>query len=157
MELAMASNSYLALGLRLGLETDLVPEEVVLAVLDGRDFARAQSFVGGFDRWSSFEDFVCERDGLHIGLSTGGQQVHLAPVSIYAFEQWTLHSGMPASLRSLDDFAARIRAFRLNPELPIKSLPTFEWKDEVQEMGPEGGLFTIPIAPPLYRDWLQSL
>jgi hypothetical protein len=153
----MASNSHLALGSRFGFGTNLVPPEVVLAVLEGRDFARAQSFVAGFDRWRSFQDFVCERDGILIGLSTAGQQVHSAPVSIYAFEQWTLHSAMPASLQSLDDFAARIRAFRLNPNLPVKSLTTVEWRREVRETGANGGRFTIPIAPPLYRDWLRSL
>src|SRR5271154_1040028 len=104
----MASRSNTALEACLGAGAPVVSQEFVLAVLDHRDFAPAQAFIEGFDRWDTFDDFICERDGLHVGLSSGGQQVHLAAVSIRAFEQWTAHSGITPSVQALDEFAARV-------------------------------------------------
>ena len=153
----MASRSKTALEAPLGAGAPVVSEEVVLADLDERDFARARTFIEGFDRWVSFDDFVCERDGLHIGLSSGGQKVHLAAVSVRAFEQWTAHSGIMPSVQALDEFAARVRAFRLDPDLPVESLPTANWSRGGREHGPRDGCFTIPIAPLLYSSWVKSL
>ena len=70
----MASRSNTALEACFGAGAPVASQEVVLAVLDHRDFARARTFIEGFDRWDTFDDFICERDGLHIGLSSGGQR-----------------------------------------------------------------------------------
>ena len=154
----MASGSKTVLEACLGAGAPIAFQEVVvLAVLEHRDFDRARTFIEGFDRWDSLDDFICERDGLHIGLSSGGLQVHLAAVSIRAFEQWTAHSGITPSVQALDEFAARVRAFRLNPELPVESSPTADWSGGGREHVPRGGRFTIPIAPLLYSSWRDSL
>jgi hypothetical protein len=130
----MASGSNTAQQANLGASAPVVSNEVVLAVLDDRDFARARIFIDGFDRWDSFDDFVCERDGLHIGLSTAGQEVRLALVSVRDFEQWTLHSGMTPSLQALDEFAACTLESHPDADPPVESLPP--WENEGQELGP---------------------
>jgi hypothetical protein len=153
----MKSSSNSDIGSCLGSGTSFVRHEVVLAVLDECDFTRAQGSIEGFDRWSSFDEFVCERDGLHIGLSSAGLEVHLVTISMHDFEQWTLHSRITPSLQALDEFAAYIRLFRRSPGQTVKSCPTEEWKDEAQEFDRRGRSFRIPIAPVLYSDWRTSL
>jgi hypothetical protein len=153
----MNSRSNADVGSCLGGGTSFVRHEVVIAILDERDFSRAQGSIEGFDRWSSFGEFVSERDGLHIGLSSAGLEVHLATISMHDFEQWTLHSGITPSLQALDEFAAYVRLFRLNPGLPVESCPTDDWKGEARKIDSRGMTFRIPIAPVLYYDWLTSL
>jgi hypothetical protein len=131
--------------------------ELVLALLDRHDFARAQSIIEGFDRWLSFDDYVCERDGLYIGMSCAGHDAQLASISIRSFERWILHSGVAASIQELDEFAARVHAFRLHPNLPIEGIPAVDWKSSGREIRPREGRFTIPIAETLYEEWLGTL
>jgi hypothetical protein len=153
----MKSISDADVGSCLGGGRSFARHEVVLAVLDERDFSRAHGCIEGFDRWSSFDEFVCERDGLHIGLSTAGLEVNLVDISMHDFRQWTVHSGITPSLQALDEFAAHVSLFRLNPGLPVESCPTDDWNDEGREIDSRGRSFRIPIAPVLYSDWLKSL
>src|SRR5277367_328181 len=134
-----------------------VARERVLAVLNEDDFARARSIIDGFERWPSFDDYVCERDGLYIGMSCAGHDAQLASISIRSFERWILHSGVAASIQELDEFAARVHAFRLHPNLPIEGIPAVDWKSSGREIRPREGRFTIPIAETLYEEWLRTL
>jgi hypothetical protein len=101
--------------------------------------------------------FPALTDGLHIGLSTAGLEVNLVDISMHDFRQWTVHSGITPSLQALDEFAAHVSLFRLNPGLPVESCPTDDWNDEGREIDSRGRSFRIPIAPVLYSDWLKSL
>jgi hypothetical protein len=130
-------------------------EGFVLAVLDERDFARAQAIIGGFDRWLSFDDFVSERDGRYIGLSCAGYEPQFASISLHSFELWTLHSGISASIPALDEFAARIHEFRLYPDLPVEGVAALDWSRDA-DIGPRDGRFRIPIAADLYEKWLGT-
>jgi len=140
-----------------GASAPFVARERVLAVLDQDDFARARSIIDGFERWPSFDDYVCERDGLYIGMSCAGHDAQLLSISIRSFERWILHSGVSPSIQALDQFAARILAFRLQPSLPVEAIPTAEWKSSGEDIGPRDGRFTIPIALALYQEWLGTL
>jgi hypothetical protein len=153
----MKSRSNSEVGSCLGTGTSFVRQEIVIAVLDELDFTRARSSIEGFERWSSFDEFVCERDGLHIGLSSAGLEVHLANISVHDFKQWTLHSGITPSLQALDEFAAYVHRFRLDPGRSVESCPTDDWKGEAREIDPRGQRFRIPVAAVLYSDWLTSL
>jgi hypothetical protein len=135
----------------------LAVDGLVLADLDRRDFARARAIIDGFDRWPSFDDFACERDGLYIGLACAGCEAQLAPVSLRAFESWILHSGMSATVQALDEFAARVHAFRRAPALPVEGLCAVDWKRGDRDIGPRDGCFRIPIAAVLYQEWLGTL
>jgi hypothetical protein len=153
----MKSRSNSDVASRPGSGTSFVRHEVVMAVLEERDFTRAQGSIEGLGRWSSFDEFMCERDGLHIGLSSAGLKVHLVAISMHDFEQWTLHSRVTPSLRSLDEFAKYIHLFRLTPELRVESCPTDHWKSKARDFDLGGGSFRVPIAPTLYSEWLTSL
>jgi hypothetical protein len=134
-----------------------VAEGPVLAVLDCHDFARAVSVIEGFDRWLSFDDYVCERDGLFIGMCCAGREALCASISIRSFERWMLHSEASASIQALDEFAARIHAFRLYPDLPVEGIAVGDWNRSGQIIGPRGGRFAIPVSQTAYEQWLATL
>jgi hypothetical protein len=134
-----------------------VAEGLVLAVLDCHDFALALSAIEGFDRWLSFDDYVCERDGLFIGMCCAGREAQLVSISMRSFERWMLHSGVSATIQALDEFAARIHAFRLYPGLSVEGMPLGDWNRSSQHIWPQGDRFAIPISQALYEDWLAAL
>jgi len=129
--------------------------DLAFAVLEPRDFDRARAVVDGFDRWDTFDDFVCERDGFFIGLSSAGEPAHLVAVSLGAFEQWATHSGVALSVESLDDFASRILAFRQNPDLMIEALPGVGGNRPVPRR--RNWVVGVPIAFVLYQQWLETI
>jgi hypothetical protein len=138
-------------------DTASLGRSLALAVFEASDFDRARAVVDGFDHWASFDDFVCERDGSYIGLSTAGEEAHLVPVSFGAFEQWATHSGVALSVQSLDDFAAVILAFRENPGLAVEGWPGVDGNRRVPERNRRNDRLYVPIASVLYRNWLETL
>jgi hypothetical protein len=137
-------------------EAPLRPVEgLVLAVLDNRDFARAQAIITGFDRWLSFDDFVSELDGRYIGLSCAGYEPQFASISLRSFELWMLHSGISSTISALNEFAARIHEFCLYPALPVEGVATMDWSRDA-DIGARDGRFKIPIAAALYEKWLEA-
>lgn len=153
----MTLRSKTTLASRLRVDAPPAAREFVLAVLDRYDFARARSVIEGFDRWLSFDDYVCERDGLYIGMCCAGHGAQLASISLSSFERWILHSAAAASIQALDEFAARIHAFRQQPDLPVEGIPVVDWKRSDREIRPRDGRFTIPIAKAIYREWIGTL
>jgi hypothetical protein len=86
-----------------------------VSIFDRNDFEKAQLTVIGFDRWTSYEDYCCERDGQVIGFASAGLDANTVSVSLAGFVSWASYRGKKVGLRSLDEFARFIALARENP------------------------------------------
>lgn len=129
----------------------------VIALLSRTDFERARGTIADLFRWSDFEDFLCERDGEFLALSSAGAAVSQQRVPLAAFNRWARLTGRERTLAALDDFAARWRVRRTHPDWPVRgALVSSDALTSSERYSKEGTLF-IPIAQDIYSKWDRSV
>jgi hypothetical protein len=138
-------------------DLNLHAEEYTFAMVNELDFVRGRHVIKDFCRWNSFDDFEGERDGLFIGLSCAGRHARQVDIRLADFLAWSLHVGIAPSLRSLDQFAEQIHAFRALPRPRVKGVLLSNRAGDASGVVRSGVVLTLPIAPELYRQWLATL
>jgi len=124
----------------------------VIALLSRTDFRRARGIMVDLLRWKDFEDFVCERDGQFLALSSAGVPSLQQRVPLTAFNRWARLTGRDCTLSALDDFAAMWRARRTHPNCFVRGAlvpgdaPGFH-------PASKSGALVIPIAQDIYTRW----
>ena len=127
----------------------------VLAWLSPKDFDRARAVWQGFRQWRDHEEFLAERDALHVGYLWSGVTATIQRVPIDAFERWTRLTGAPADLDGLDGFAAHWLWRARNPEAPV--VGKFGVADDPERNPPAvGGAQRILVAPEKFVRWCDD-
>jgi len=133
-------------------------EEILIGMLDGAGFERAQSAIDGFQQHESYEDYRCDREGRLLGLAFAGQRARLVPVSIDHFLAWSASTGEPATAARLDAFVALIEAFRRDPKARPRP---FLAPGAMNESIAGRDSFSVPIDSASYEDgsraWARDL
>ena len=129
-------------------------EEILIGMLDGAGFERAQSAIDGFQQHESYEDYRCDREGRLLGLAFAGQRARLVPVSIDHFLAWSASTGEPPTAARLDAFVALIETFRRDSEARPRP---FLAPGAVNESVAARDSFSVPVDSGPYEDWLACL
>lgn len=124
----------------------------VLARLNLRDFARAQTFSPAFRAWGSYEDFLTERDALLLNYGAAGVTALVQTLPLTAFERWSRLTGASFDLDGLDEFAAHWRWRAHHPDAPVLGMfgvPQFPERHEVEAAGVQ----VVRVRPELFVRW----
>jgi hypothetical protein len=143
-------------------ENDFIDFDVI-ALLGRTDFERARKTIADLFRWRDYEDFICERDGEFLALSTAGAAVSQQCVSLAAFNRWARLTGCKRTLAALDDFAACWRMRRIHSNWPVRgALVTGDAVETGNTAGASEGhskrrALLIPIAQNVFAKWDHSV
>ncbi len=124
---------------------------LVWATLGRRDFARARQ-TPGFARWTSYREFVQERDGLYMGYGLAGVLGALQPVSFDAFERWARLTGALIDIDGLDDFAGHWRWRAGHPDARARGRLRAPG-DRERAVAETANEQCIRVLPEIYRRW----
>jgi hypothetical protein len=128
----------------------------VLAWLNRSDFERARLRWPGFALWRNHEEFLAERDALHVGYLSSGVTAEIQRVPLDAFERWTRLTGAPADLDGLDEFAAHWRWRARHPGTPV--VGKFGFADDPERSPPAvAGVQRLLVLPELFVRWRDDL
>ncbi len=83
----------------------MAQDEILIAIFGRADFERAKQTIAGFDQWTSYEDYRCEREGRLLSLAFAGQKAKFAPITIDGFLEWSRTTGGVANASRLESFA----------------------------------------------------
>jgi hypothetical protein len=143
-------------------ENDFIDFDVI-ALLGRADFERARKTIGDLLRWRDYEDFLCERDGEFLALSSAGAAVSQQRIPLAAFNRWARLTGCKRTLAALDDFAAYWRVRRTHLDWPVRGAlvtgDVVETGDTVgaSEGHSQRGALLIPIAQDVFAKWDHSV
>jgi hypothetical protein len=129
----------------------------VIALLSRADFKRAYGIIADLVRWSSFEDFLCERDGQFIALSSAGAPIFQQLVPLTAFTRWARLTGCGRTVAALDEFAAMWRVHRNHPDWLVSAALVTRDAIGVLERGSKFGTLLIPVANDIFTEWDRSI
>jgi hypothetical protein len=110
-----------------------------MATISESEFHDFSWYLAELQAWSSYDDFVLERDGSFLGLSWAGEDVIQAEVSLRAFMRWVDLTGSPCTLKSLDDFAMRRWLRAKYPERSVRLVRS-------SPSGEIGNFLDIPVS-----------
>jgi hypothetical protein len=143
-------------------ENDFIDFDVI-ALLGRTDFERARKTIGDLIFWRDYEDFLCERDGEFLALSSAGAAVSQQRVPLAAFNRWGRLTGCKRTLAALDDFAASWRVRRTHSDWPVRgalvtgdAVETGDTVDASEGHSKRGALL-IPIAQDVFAKWDHSV
>jgi hypothetical protein len=91
---------------------------VVMAELAEKEFGWAQVVVPDLNEYASYEDWLDQREGLHIGQAMAGVDVRMTPVALSPFLAWCRLTRTKPSEYAIDLFAAVLFAL-CRPPSPI--------------------------------------
>lgn len=128
----------------------------VLASLNRGDYEAARRRSKYFARWADYDEFLAERDALHVGYGCAGVEAKIQRVRFEAFERWSLLTGAPFTIDALDEFAAHWRWRARRPKAPVQGrlgVPDDPERNEIAAAGVQ----RVLILPELYVRWRDDL
>lgn len=138
-------------------------EDFVAAFLSVEDFEIARTFVGGFERWPSYDDFALDANGMVMGMAMAGKSSFLLTISLDAFKDWLRDSGESPTLDALNNFAQTLHDFRSAPSSKFTVPPAAhsetaldhygEWLEALQSLD-SLRLWELPPGPETYAELL---
>jgi len=114
----------------------------VLATILESEFPDFSWYLAELQAWSSYDDFVMERDGYFLGLSWAGENIVQVEVPLLWFMRWVDLTGSPCTLKSLDDFATRRWLRAKYPERSLRLV----WPPATSPIGESGDFLDIPVC-----------
>jgi hypothetical protein len=114
----------------------------VIATILESEFADFSWYLAELQAWSSYDDFVMERDGYFLGLSWAGENIAQVDVPLASFMRWVDLTGSPCNLKSLDDFATRRWLRAKHPERSVRLV----WPTATLPTGESSDFLDIPVC-----------
>jgi hypothetical protein len=129
----------------------------VIALLSRADFERGRGSISDLLRWRDFDDFISERDGEFLALSSAGVAVSQQRAPLVAFNRWARLTGRERTLAALDDFATRRRICQIHPDWAVRGALISGDAVGFAERQSKAGTLLIPIAQNAYTKWDRSV
>jgi hypothetical protein len=127
----------------------------VLGWLSRNDFERARRRWPRFAAWRDYDEFLAERDALHLGYRDSGVTAAVQRVTLDAFERWTRLTGASADLDGLDSFAAHWRWRSRHPASAV--VGKFGPPDDPERSPATAGAEIVRVLPELFVRWRDDL
>jgi hypothetical protein len=127
----------------------------VLGWLGRKDFERARLRWRRFSLWRDHNEFLAERDALHLGYFVSGVTAEVQRVTLEGFERWTRLTGAPPDLDGLDFFAAHWRWRGRHPGAPV--VGKFGVPDDPERRPAADGAQRVLVLPELFVRWRDEL
>jgi hypothetical protein len=115
--------------------------QVIATILES-EFPDFSWYLAELQAWSSYDDFMMERDGYFLGLSWAGENIVQVEISLHSFMRWVDLTGSPCSLQSLDDFAMRRWLRSKYPERRVRLVRP----SALSPIGDSGAFLYIPVC-----------
>ncbi len=79
-----------------------------IPILARDEFARAKAFLGDFDNYSTYDDWLDHQEGIQIGYSMAGVDAKLVRIRLAAFLKWCAQQQVSPGEQTLFQFAEAV-------------------------------------------------